>query len=406
MRIPIPTVLVAAALLGIGTPNPAEAQNSTVDSRWIAYIGCWKLISPRQTLVCVVPAVDTGAVDLVTIENGAVVKAEQIIAGGRRLGTAHGECTGWQSAEWSTVSDRLYLHSEESCPGWGTRAGSGVLAMTREGQLLYIQGSTVGLQTGVHVERYREITDSLALPSEVQDALDALHLDLTAVSQARAMAKAPLGIDDLAEASRQVDLDVVEAWLVERGSSFNLDGKRLVALAKAGIPSRITDLMIALSYPGAFSIDATSHRGERRGDAVLAYGSGVGPMYPVSSWYGSCGMDYLPFPYSSNYCDGFAGYPYAYDYYQHDYPVIIIFNGSSGGSGGGAPSPSGSHGRVVNGRGYQEGQGTNANVARWGEPRSSSFTGSSSGAAPPPAPPPPATSSSSSGEQRTAKPRP
>jgi hypothetical protein len=399
-------LLVAAALLGIGTPNPAEAQNTTVDSRWIAYIGCWKLISPRQTLVCVVPAVDTGAVDLVTIENGAVVKAEQVIAGGRRLETAHGECTGWQSAEWSRVSDRLYLRSEESCPGWGTRTGNGVLAMTREGQLLYIQGSTVGLQTGVHVERYREITDSLALPSEVQDALDALHLDLTAASQARAMAKAPLGIDDLAEASRELDLDVVEAWLVERGSSFNLDGKRLVALAKAGIPSRITDLMIALSYPGAFSIDATSHRGERRGDAVLAYGSGVGPMYPVSSWYGTCGMDYLPFPYSSNYCDGFAGYPYAYDYYQHDYPVIIIFNGSSGGSGGGgAPSPSGSHGRVVNGRGYQEGQGTNANVARWGEPRSSSSTGSSAGAAAPP-PPPPATSSSSSGEQRTAKPRP
>jgi hypothetical protein len=162
-------LLVAAALFSIGTP--AEAQNTTLDSRWIPYIGCWKLMAPRQSLVCVVPAADSGAVDLVTIENGAVIKAEQIIAGGRRLETAHGECTGWQSAGWSTVSDRLYLRSEESCPGWGTRTGSGVLAMTREGQLLYIQGSTVGLQTGVHVERYREITDS-ALPSEVQDALD------------------------------------------------------------------------------------------------------------------------------------------------------------------------------------------------------------------------------------------
>jgi hypothetical protein len=243
------------------------------------------------------------------------------------------------------------------------------------------------------------------LPGEVQDALDALHLDLTAVSQAHASAKAPLGIDDLAEASRELDLDVVEAWLVERGSSFNLDAQRLVALAKAGIPARITDLMIALSYPSVFAIDAGSHSGARRGDTVVAYGSGAGPIYPVSPWYGSCGLDYLPFSYGSNYCDGFAGYPYAYDYYQNNYPIIIIFNGSGGGSGGGGGSSgSRSHGRVVNGGGYQEGQGTNANVARWGEPRSSSSTGSSAGAAAPP--PPPATSSSSSGEQRTAKPRP
>jgi hypothetical protein len=222
-----------------------------------------------------------------------------------------------------------------------------------------------------------------------------------------------LGIDDLAEASRQLDLNVVEAWLVERGSSFNLDSKRLVELAKAGIPSRITDLMIALSYPGVFSIDANAHRGERRGDTVVAYGPGAGPIYPVSSWYGSCDMDYLSFS-GSNYCDGFSsGYQYGYGFYQPNYPIIIIYNGSGGGSGGGGgggggSSGSRSHGRVVNGGGYQEGQDASADVAV-GEPRSSSSTGSSSGAASrpssPPPPPPPA-SSGSSGEQRTAKPRP
>jgi hypothetical protein len=404
MRISIPTLLIGAALLA--GPTPGQAQNTSVDSRWLAFLGCWKPMSLRSTMLCIVPAADSGAVDLVTIENGEVVKAEQIIADRRNIQTAHGECTGWQRAEWSTISDRLYMHSEERCPGWGTRTGSALFAMTRDGQLLYIQGSTVGEKTGVQVQRYREITDSLSLPSEVQDALDAVHLDVTAATQARALAKAPLDIDDLAEASRELDLDVVEAWLVERGSSFNLDAKRLEALAKAGIPGRITDLMIALSFPGVFSIDATSHRGARR-TAELAYSESAGPLYPVTPWYGSCLMDYY-------YCDGFANpYPYGYgDFYGYgrDYPVVIIYNPSGGGGGGGGGSTeSRAHGRVVNGRGYQEGQGANADVSRFGEPRSSdgsSYSGSASRTSSPPPPPPPPASSSSSGEPRTAKPRP
>jgi len=269
-----------------------------------------------------------------------------------------------------------------------------VIALSRDGQLLYIQGSTVGLRAGVRAQRYREITTNIDLPSEVRDALDALRQDLTASMEAQAAATAALAIDDLVEATRQLDVDVVEAWLVERGTSFTLDAARLTALATSGVPSRITDLMIALSYPKVFTIDATSHQGERR---VITDESYAGEAnYPLTLSYGDCLIAYPPFGYSSYYCDGFASlYPYGYSSFPYNYPVAIIYTGGSSGAGGGT-----SHGRVVNGRGYTEGPRPDADVvSRWGEPRSdgASSTGASR---------PSSTSSSGSGEQRTAKPRP
>jgi hypothetical protein len=385
MRTRIPVLLAAAALLGIPAA-PAHAQNPTVDSRWLAYLGCWRSIEigPEST-VCLVPGAETAAVDLVTIDSGHVVAAEQIIAG-QRIETARRDCTGWQDAQWSGVGDRLYLRSEETCADWGTRTGTGLIALTREGQLLYIQGSTIGEKTGVRVQRYREVAAEFDLPSEVADALGALETELTATARARAAAVAPLAIDDLAEASRELDVEVVEAWLVARGGPFQLDAERLVALAEAGVPSRITDVMIALSNPRVFVVDASVRRRTREASTS----GDPGPVFPVAELYGACAIQYAFLPFSS-YCDSYAfRYPYPYGWY----PVSIIYTGGTSGDGSGGGDTR-SHGRVVNGRGYQEGMSTSSDVARTGEPRSTS-----AGATPAPS------ASTSSGEQRTAKPRP
>ena len=397
MRTRISGFLAAATLLGLGA-TPARAQNTTVDSRWLAYLGCWEALGTPSTL-CLIPSADASAVDLLTIKNGEVVTAEQILPTAARVETVRGECTGWHSAEWSAVSDRLYLRSEETCPGWGTRTGTGVIALSRDGQLLYIQGSTVGLKAGVRAQRYRELTAHVDLPSEVRDALDALRPDLTASMQARAAATASLAIEDLVEVTRHLDVDVVEAWLVERGGSFTLDAARLTALAKGGVPSRITDLMIALSYPNVFAIDAISHQGERRVITQESYAGGPGRVVGPTPWYGDCLMEYQPFGYSSYYCDGFGRlYPFGYEWYPHNYPVAIIYTGGTSGAGAGGTA----HGRVVNGQGYREGLRPSGDVvSRWGEPRSrgaSSTRDASPGST--------SSSSSGSGEQRTAKPRP
>ena len=394
MRTRIPVLLAAAALFG---SVPVHAQNPTVDSRWLAYLGCWRSIEiGHESTLCLLPGgeVETDAVTLVTIDSGYVVAAEQLAATGQRLETMRAECTGWQSAQWSGVSDRVYLRSEETCPGWGTRAGTGLIALTHEGQLLYIQGNTIGRKTGVRVQRYRETTAAPDLPSEVKDALSALNPDLTARARARAGAAAPLAIDDLAEASRQLDVEVEEAWLVARGGSFHLDAERLVALARAGVPARITDIMIALSNPRVFVVDASGGGGRRVSTPEQVTGA-VPTVYAVSEPYGSCAMQYqyVFTPFYSSYCDAYAfRYPYPYGWY----PVSILYTGGMTGGGTGAGGEVRSHGRVVNGRGYQEGRDTGGDVARADQGRATPYGG---GASTPSA-------SASAGEQRTAKPRP
>src|SRR5436309_2402720 len=106
----------AAALLGAGAA-PARGQNTAVDSRWLAYLGCWESIESAKSLVCLVPAAGggTSAVDLVTITKGQVVTRERITPSGERVATRHDDCTGWQSADWSSTGARLFLRSADTC---------------------------------------------------------------------------------------------------------------------------------------------------------------------------------------------------------------------------------------------------------------------------------------------------
>jgi len=150
--------------------------------------------------------------------------------------------------------------------------------MSGAGRLLYIQSMTVGTQTGVRVQRYREATADLLLPDDVANAL---QLGVSSIIQARAAAGAPLATDDVIEASRTIDVAVIEAWLVERADPFTLDAKRLVGLADAGVPSRVIDLMVALSYPKAFAINAASRQGER----LVRQRAGDGFGTPPTSYF-------------------------------------------------------------------------------------------------------------------------
>jgi hypothetical protein len=391
------SLLALVALLGVGA-IPAGGQDTTIDPRWLGYVGCWERVGVAKSATCIVPTTDPAAIDLLTIVKGEVTARERIAATGERVQTSQGDCTGWQTATWSAHGQRLYLRSEDTCGG-ETNAGSGVIVMSGD-RWLYIQSMTIGGHTGVRVQRYREATRELLLPGDVADAL---QLGVSAMMRARATAEAPLSIEDVVEASRTVDVPVVEALLVERAEPFALNAKRLIALADAGVPSRIIDLMVAVSYPRAFAINASTRQGERL-PATRSDGVGTAPAgYPTT--YDPVCYDYDPmFLYSYNCGAGGYGYGFGSDYGYGWNPggVTIIYGGSSG---GGSSHP---HGRVVNGAGYAKGddgpstQAVPRSADSWSRPTSGSTSGSSGSGTQS------TSTSSSSGatEQRTAKPRP
>ncbi|HEV8381773.1 MAG TPA: hypothetical protein VGQ29_09310 [Gemmatimonadales bacterium] len=410
MRTRLQTSLIVAALLATGAV-PARGQNTTVDARWRAYIGCWEPVESEKSILCVVPTSEASAVELLTIAKGEIVARERIAANGERSPTANGGCRGWQTADWSVHGQRLFLRSSEACPGSESQTGTGMIAMlgARGGvdQWLYLQGMTLAGQTGVRVQRYRALTTDVDLPDEVDNAL---QLDVSSRIQARALSAAPLATNDVIEASQQVDVPVVEAWLIERGQPFSLDAKGLIKLADAGVPSSVIDLMVALSYPRVFAINGAARQGELRAASRGTY-SGGGTLNEIDALDQECSRYFLIHPYSSYDCErllrsygyGYGyGYGYPYGWYPCDAPVVIVYTGSGGGGGSGGNARS--HGRVVNGQGYTEGSGSGG--TRSAEPRPSVWSAPSSGSSATSSTGSTTTSTSSSGEQRTAKPRP
>lgn len=395
------TLLVVTALLAGAAP--VRAQDTAIDPRWLAYLGCWETTSPAKSQLCVVPTTEPSSIDLLTIVKGEVTARERITATGEPLPAARGECTGWRSAQWSSHGQRLYLRSEDACGG-GTAVGTGVIALSANGLMLYVQSMTIGGQTGVRVQRYREAPSDLLLPDEVAAPL---RLDVSSTMQARAAAAAPLAINDVVETSRFVDVAVLEALLVERGEPFQLDAKRLVSLADAGVPSRVIDLMVALSYPRAFAINALTRQGERLPPPNMT-GVGTAPDDYTTPYDPFCSSyDYM-YPYSSYDCSGLGygygrgygyGFGFGYGWYGDGGGVVIIPSGGGGGSGGSSRS----HGKVVNGQGYSLGDDDTGGKA---QSRPSSGSSPSSGSAGASASPSTSSSSSGSSGQRTAKPRP
>ncbi len=414
-RILVGSAVVAAATLMLGLrAGPALAQGVEADPRWQAWIGCWQPAGPQSPgalpgtgLVCVIPAEGLSAVDIVTIAGGAVATRERIDANGERRESVRNGCAGWEQAVWSDDGRRVYLRAEHTCPGGGQRRASGMLAFSSGLAWIDVQSVAVGAYPGVHVVRYREATGVAALPDEVAQALRSRTPDYWAL---RAAAGSTIGTAEVIEAGAYLDPLALESWLVERGERFDLDAGRLVELADGGVPDRVIDVMVALSFPGVFTVNAAP-----RGGGARVEEAEPAPAQPGTAGYGSAGT------YDDRYYSPFGWGPYAYGYGGYGYggwywgnrPIIIVVNPGTGGGGGGATGGA-RHGKVVNGRGYAGGDNTGPQArpsnpgststgsvgsGGYAQPRSSGGgSAGSSGSG--------SSGSSSSGSGRTAHPRP
>ena len=389
-------VLLLLLLMAMFAAATASAQTPAHDPRWRAWLGCWLSSPPAAVraseMVCVVPAGTASAVDVVTLKDGTIVSRERIDASGARRDTTRDNCPGWERAQWSADGRRVYLESEFQCAGASKRGSSGLIAMSPFREWLDVMSVTMGENTGARVLRHAAAAVPDALPAEIASPLKAIGS--AAIEDARALAVAPLGAADVIDASAHVNGMAVEAWLAELRQIFHVDAKRLVEFSKARVPDRVIDLIVALSYPGAFSIAPSPTtvgalaEDESRGRRESTFGAfeddpfRCGFSYSVYGWGGCSPFAYYPYgflPYSDfPYAYSRAGHgPYGYwggydGWYLTEPTVITLQPGGNAGA---------THGQVVNGRGYSAGRsdsGASASSGSSGSSAGASSAGSSS----------------------------
>ena len=332
------TILIAAAFALLA--GPASAQ--TNDIRWEPFLGCWTLaadnLRPREApeeaagrtarrpatpiegapRVCVTRTPDGARFETTVGPQTAI--DQTIVANAAARPVNDGECSGTQRSEWSKNGLRLYSSAEIRCQGEpGPRKVSGLSLIAPNGDWLDIQAVTIGERETVRVKRYYPAADSRR-------------------SGRPDVAASRLTLDEVKEAAGRVSSGALEAALIETLAGFDLNGKKVMDLAAAGVPESVIDLMVALSYPDKFVIQRLAQVSPS-GQATYArdpfmIGTFATPFFYDGYYYGSPYF-YEPFGYR-----GYSAFGYG--------PTYILQGGTGGGSTGSATGA----GRVVNGLGY------------------------------------------------------
>jgi hypothetical protein len=298
-------------------------------------VGCWELTlesinhddeRPDDVFVCLDPTADNLGVGITTWAEGTVVFSETLVADGGRRETKRAGCRGWQSTEWSGDGHRLFMYSDTTCENDIHRAISGVSFLTPGATWVDIQLISSGLHRELVIRRYRP-----ARREATEEAGEELS-EGVAARTARKIASRDFAIEDIIEAARKVDTEVVEAALVENEARFDLDSEKLIALADSRVAAELIDLMVALSFPEQFEVKSRGASGggmSGGGFGISDYELLSDASNPYAYWY--------PFLYAP-----FGYYSYGYSRYGGYYLLTPSDNVAAADSGG----------RVVSGRGY------------------------------------------------------
>ncbi|MET0211931.1 MAG: hypothetical protein ABW292_02960 [Vicinamibacterales bacterium] len=322
-------VVATAAYAQEREPQRDGVYPDAVDSQWSPWIGCWQPVEANasDTRVCASRAGEH-AVTFATIVGGQTVLEETLVADGMEHQVTDAECRGTRRAEWSRDGRTLFAKADLTCADQKSRRISGLALIATDGTWLDVQSSWVDARESLRVRRYRRIADSVAP---------------LFVSGGRSFT-----LDAVREASNKVSPQALEAALAETNAQFDLNSRNVMSLADAGVPARIIDVMIALSYPQRFVVEKSA-------------GSALAPFLPPA-FLAADPFDYRAYYYS----------PFAYMYSGYYYPYAFgssyaVFEGGRSES----PRPNGA-GQAIDGVGYTRVR------QRESEPRA---TTSSSGAA-------------------------
>ena len=246
--------LTLAALAVLALPMSSHAQQPMAGPRWQGWIGCWSASPERMRetgpeatrIVCVTPTAEPDAVDVLAIAEGKVVSQNRIDASGTPHDVTAPGCTGTESARWSGDGRRVFLKSHVTCDGVATEMNA-ILAITRTGEWIDVRRVAAGGGSDVRVARYHDVGVPTAVPNDIASAFDRRNDIL--FHDGRVMAGSAFSPKAIVEASHAVDGAVVESWVREAGQTYPIDARSLNELAEAGVPTRVTDAMIAATRP-------------------------------------------------------------------------------------------------------------------------------------------------------------
>ena len=395
---PFAALAVACLITGLA-PRVVVAQNSaSPDAGWTAWLGCWELLqddtratsalvpggAPRRPparavsdmRVCVLPDGPDAGVKMTTWAADRVVLEQRIRADGSQQPLEETDCRGWQRSEWLPTHGQLFTHAELECKDQPRRVVSGVTLMAAGPTWVDIQALEVAGDPTVRVRRYQRAADQSALTASP-------GLAERARSEAQRLAAAPLGLDDVIHASSKIAPKAIEAMLVETRATFDLNGRALIRLQKAGVSPNITDLMVAQSFPERFVVERQASAGSFYSYSTSSpYSAAFGSPY----YFGPYGYSYDPYGYSP-YGYAMYGYspygysPFAYLYWSQPYASVPASRLTSPGGAGSTPAGEGETGaaRAVAGRGYTRVRPRDeSDTAQAGQGTSSSGSGGSS----------------------------
>jgi len=407
-----------ASVLVIAVAQPAASQDRDYDARWLPWLGCWEAsVGPAEgddaPMLCLRSVPDGEGVEMLTVEGGEIVAQETIRADGVTRPASHEGCDGSERVAFSDDGDRVYMRADLVCEGGLERTSAGIMSMVSPYEWLDVRTVTVRGESVPWVLRYQ-----LATLEAVEAAgLEGIAADRVMAQQAaRIAASAALTIEDVIDASTQMDTKGVQAWVVERGDQFTLDASRLVSMADAGVPESVIDMVVAVSYPDHFVVDRGLEGGAEAAESDYARTGAYGPagragygygryydpffLSPFYSPYAGYGY-YSPYRFGYGYGIGYGGYGFGYGGFGYGfgyggygyYPTIVVV-------GTRQHQPQGTSARAVRGRGYTQGGRSSSSGSSGARPQGSSSSGASAA--------PSRSGSSSSGSRasgRKAKPR-
>jgi hypothetical protein len=335
------SITLTAETRAFDQPDTGSYEN--LDTRWLPWIGSWRLVSntvntieralEEEYLLTIGPGDSEESIIMKGYREETLLVEEKIIADGLRHPLSDDKCTGWYLYSWSETGKRLMFNSESNCPGDISRLISGMSIIDSAGDWLDIQLVQNGEGKAITIRRYRNVD---------KDSVTLSMINETQTSIFRISAGTNFSIGEIIELSSKVEPEVLEAALLEIRKPFPIDSKQLVHLADSGVPSRIVDLMVALSFPDKFTVEGPALYPVQQPEIQQGY-----PFFWLPYRYCFYAHPIFPWHWASSTC-----IPYGYSYLGFNvWPGSYYYFWSppyySGGGGHG-----GDTGRLVEGHGY------------------------------------------------------